>query len=309
MRNSLLIIVFVSLLSLSGVAQYNLDYGFSVGASNYLGELGGGEGEGRGFVSDMEMGFTRWTAGAFIRYKISPKVAIKGSLNYIRLSGDDVKSTNPARTARNLNFKNDMFEFLAAGEYYVYRANDVGGTGRYNTDFNLYLFGGVGLFYSNPKGQSTNGEWVSLKPLATEGASYSSVNLAVPLGIGFYYTLQRKYRLGLEIGWRTTFTDYIDDISTVYANDEDGISNKTSQAVLDDVNAQNGFVEGDEGYLSKAFFSEGNRRGNPDNNDSYMTATVNFSWAIRGKSKFYKSRHSWVLGKKKRRRRKSRAKF
>jgi hypothetical protein len=40
-----------------------------------------------------------------------------------------------------------------------------------------------------------------------------------------------------------------------------------------------------------------------------MTATVNFSWAIRGRSKFYKSKHSWVLGKKKRRRRKSRAKF
>jgi hypothetical protein len=309
MRKSLLIIVFTSLLSISGFGQYNLDYGFSVGASNYLGELGGGEGVGRGFISDMEMGFTRWTIGGFVRYKLSPKFAIKGSLNYIRLSGDDVKSTNPARTARNLNFKNDMFEFLGTGEFYIYRANDVGGTGRYNTDFNLYLFGGAGVFFSSPKGQSTTGEWVSLKPLATEGASYSSINLAIPMGIGFYYTLQRKYRIGLEIGWRTTFTDYIDDISDVYANDEDGISNKTSQGLIDQINKESGSELGDPTYISKNSFIAGKKRGNPDNNDSYMTATVNFSWAIRGKSKFYKSRHSWVLGKKKRRRRKSRAKF
>tara|TARA_B100000809_G_scaffold225968_1_gene237276 strand:+ start:3580 stop:4431 length:852 start_codon:yes stop_codon:yes gene_type:complete len=283
-----------------------LDYGFSVGGSNYLGEVGGGEGVGRGFVSDMELGFTKWTIGGFVRYKLSQKFAIKGSLNYIRLAGDDLKSDNPGRTARNLNFKNDMFEFLGTGEFYVYQVNDVGGTGRYNTDFNLYIFGGAGVFYSSPKGQRTDGEWVSLRPLKTEGVSYSSINLAIPLGVGFYYTLQRKYRLGLEIGWRTTFTDYIDDISTNYINDPDGISNKTNQELLDEINST---IAEEDGNVSLRNFTVGSKRGNPDNNDSYMTATVNFSWAIRGKSKFYKSRNSWVLGKKKRRRRKSRAKF
>jgi hypothetical protein len=306
MRKSLLTIVFISLVSLSSFGQYNLDYGFSVGGSNYLGELGGGEGVGRGFVSDMELGFTRWTLGGFVRYKLSQKFAIKGSLNYIRLTGDDVKSSNPGRTARNLNFKNDMFEFLGTGEFYVYQVNDVGGTGRYNTDFNLYIFGGAGVFYSSPKGQNTSGEWVSLRPLETEGVSYSSINLAIPLGIGFYYTLQKKYRLGLEIGWRTTFTDYIDDISTNYVNDPDGISNKTSQELLDEINST---TAPEDGTIGLRHFTVGSKRGNPDNNDSYMTATVNFSWAIRGKSKFYKSRNSWVLGKKKKRRRKSRAKF
>ena len=306
MRKSLLTLVFAVIVSLSGYSQYNVDYGFSVGASNYLGEFGGGEGDGRAFVSDLEFGFTRWTVGGFFRYKLSPNIAVKASLNYIRLSGDDTKSDNYTRRARNLNFKNDIYEFLVTGEFYIYRANDVGGSGRYNTDFNLYLFGGAGVFYSNPKGQNVSGEWLALKPLSTEGASYSSINLAVPLGIGFYYTLQRKYRLGLEIGWRTTFTDYIDDASDRYANDEDGISNKTNQGLLTEINA--GRTE-DQLFLTQDLYSTGSVRGNPDNNDAYMTATVNFSWAIRGKSRFYKSRHSWVLGKKKRRRRKSRAKF
>ena len=35
---------------------------------------------------------------------------------------------------------------------------------------------------------------------------------------------------------------------------------------MDDVNAQNGLVAGDDGHLTKDFFSAGNRRGNPDNN-------------------------------------------
>lgn len=311
MRKILLITAISLVTSLAANAQYYTDYGFSVGATSYLGEFGGGEGTRRDFVADMKLDFTRWTVGGFYRHKISNSIALKGSLNYIRLSGDDSKTGNPARRSRNLNFKNDMFELQVTGELYIYKVNDVGGTGRYGTDFNLYLFGGVAAFYSNPKGQSDAGEWVALRDLQTEGVSYSAFNFAIPLGVGFYYTLNRKYRLGLELGWRTTFTDYIDDASTRYANGYDGISNKTTQALIDEINAENGFQPGEEGYIGSAadYFSVGNKRGDPTHNDSYMTATVNFSWAIRGRSKFYKAKHSWVLGKKGRKRRKSRAKF
>jgi hypothetical protein len=307
MRKLLLTLVFALIISLSGHSQYYVDYGFSVGASSFLGELGGGDGDRRDFVMDMEWSLTRWTVGGFYRYRVSPKIGVKASLNYIRLSGDDKKAGNPTRRARNLNFKNDMFELLLNGEFYLYKVNDVGKTGRYSTDFNLYLYGGVGLFYSNPKGQDASGEWQSLKPLATEGVSYSSFNFAIPLGLGFYYTIDRKYRLGMELGWRTTFTDYIDDASTVYANGPGGVGNNTDQALLNEINAENPDFEG--GPLELDYYEAGDKRGDPTHNDSYMTATVNFSWAIRGRSKFYKAKHSWVLGRKKRRRRKSRAKF
>jgi hypothetical protein len=306
MRKILLTLVFALIVSFSGYSQYYVDYGISAGASSFLGELGGGDGDRRDFVMDMEWNQTRWTVGGFYRYRVSQKIGVKASLNYIRLSGDDKKAGNPSRRARNLNFKNDMFELLVNGEFYIYKVNDVGKTGRYSTDFNLYAFGGVGLFYSNPKGQTTGGEWVSLKPLATEGVSYSSFNFAIPLGLGFYYTIDRKYRLGMELGWRTTFTDYIDDASTVYANGPGGAGNNTDQALIDQVNAENP----DHEQSPKLYnYQAGSKRGDPSHNDSYMTATINFSWAIRGRSKFYKAKHSWVLGRKKRRRRKSRAKF
>ena len=303
MQKLLLSFITLFTLTFSAYSQYRIDYGFSLGASNYLGEMGGGIKERRGGVADMKLNYTRWTVGGFYRYRFSNRFAIKGSLNYIRLSGDDSKTLNPPRRARNLNFKNDMLELDAHLELYVYKVNDVGGTGRYTSDFNLYVFGGVGAFYSNPKGEDVDGTWVSLRPLQTEGVSYSPINLSIPVGLGFYYTIQRKYRLGMEIGWRTTFTDYIDDVSTTYANDYDGISNKTTQALIDEINVEN------DTKIMMTNFDKGSKRGDPEHNDSYATITASFSWAIRGKSNFYKSKNSWVLGKNKRKRRKSRAKF
>ena len=305
MHKLLIAFVFTLITSVSGYSQYYVDYGISAGASNYLGEFGGGEGEGRGFVADMEFSFTRWTLGGFYRYRLSPRIALKGSLNYIRLSGDDVKSDNPGRRGRNLNFKNDMYELLVNGEYYIYKVNDVGGTGRYRADFNLYLFTGIGAFYSNPKGENASGDWVSLRGLNSEGQSYSAINLAIPLGLGFYYTIDRKYRVGMEIGWRTTFTDYIDDASTVYANNPDGITNKSDQATLDQINAE--VYPGEPGLLPTNY-DIGSKRGDPNQKDSYFTMTINFSWAIRGRSKFYKAKYSWIHGNKRRSRR-SRPKF
>lgn len=306
-----LVTVFLSILTyFSAYSQYYVDYGFSVGASNYLGEMGGGIGERRGGLADMKLNYTRWNLGGFYRYRISNRFGVKGTLNYVRLSGNDSETLNPNRRGRNLNFKNDMIEAAGHLELYLYKVNDVGGTGRYSSDFNLYLFGGVGAFYSNPKGE-LNGEWYALQPLQTEGVSYSKFNFAIPAGIGFYYTINRKYRLGLEASWRTTFTDYIDDVSDKYVLHTDPLTaklaNKTNQELITEIHLDNPDLN--NGSPQVTTYQPGRKRGDPEHNDSYATVTVNFSWAIRGRSKFYRAKNSWVLGKKKRKRRKSRAKF
>jgi hypothetical protein len=296
--------------SLGGYGQYYVDYGISAGVSNYLGEIGGGQGNRRDGFVDMKLNYSRWTLGGFYRYRISNKFGVKGSLNYIRLSGDDAKTENPGRRGRNLNFKNDMFEALVNGELYIYKVNDVGRTGRYSTDFNLYFLAGVGLFYSNPKGQLPDGSWVALQPLQTEGVAYKKLNFTIPLGIGFYYTIDRKYRLGMELSWRTTFTDYIDDVSSTYVYHADPLTAALADKSNPSLSAQIREENPDAELLPYAStYQPGKKRGDPEHDDAYATATINFSWAIRGRSKFYRAKHSWVLGKKKRRRRKSRAKF
>jgi hypothetical protein len=82
------------------------------------------------------------------------------------------------------------------------------------------------------------GEWVSLRELGTEGqffsqevrdqyqdlyskelpTPYSRIQIVIPVGIGARYKLTNNLDLALEIGYRHTFTDYLDDVSGEYVD-------------------------------------------------------------------------------------------
>src|ERR1700739_55992 len=119
------VLFFVLFLSVAMTAQYRWDYGFDLGASNYLGDIGGKEKTRRNFVADMKMAETRWAMGGFARYKINPTISVKAELSYLRIQGNDDLSTNPARHARNLNFRNDIFEFSVTPQIKIYENNDL----------------------------------------------------------------------------------------------------------------------------------------------------------------------------------------
>ena len=303
MKN-IFILTFILGFSLISKAQWRLDYGLSVGVSNYLGDIGGKEKTRRDFVADMKMAKTRWNFGGFVRYKIKPKLSLKLALDYLRIEGDDKLSSNPARNARNLNFRNDMFDLGLTGEYFFYENNDLGNTYRFKNGFRAYIFAGVGAYYSNPKA-NYKGEWVPLRPLKTEGVSYSPIGLNIPVGLGFYFTFSKKHRIGFEYNYRTTFTDYLDDISGTYAStsgmapDAAALSNRTGElgASVDPNFAKN--------------FVPGSKRGDKTHKDSYMTMSLSYSYVIRGKSSFYRGHYGGFFGKKRGhgKSRKIRAKF
>ncbi|MDX9749663.1 MAG: DUF6089 family protein [Flavobacteriales bacterium] len=285
-------------------AQYLWDVGAHVGAANYLGEMGGKEQTRRDFVWDMKLGQTRWAIGGFARRKMSRLISVNAGLMYMRLQGADANSTNPARVARNLNFRNDMFELYLRPEVTIYQDNDLGGRGRYRSDFRLFAYAGVAAFYSNPKGRINNeGAFHNLRPMNTELVDYGAINFAIPAGLGFHITKKRRHRFGWDFGWRTTFTDYIDDVSTVYADPAmlpDGsapFANQTSHAVALDPSLPH-----------PNNYTTGAKRGDPTHNDSYLTMTLTYSYVLRGQSNFYRQRYSWIRGAKKVGR-KSRAKF
>ena len=164
-------------------SQWLWDFGFNLGVSNYLGDIGGKEKTRRDFVSDMKLAKTRWNVGGFARYKWRPRISLKLALDYLRLEGDDKLSTNPGRRARNLNFRNDMFDLGLTAEWFFYENNDLGNTYRYRNGFRSYVFFGVGGFYSNPKGYS-NGSWIKLRALQTENVAYKAIGLNIPVGVG-----------------------------------------------------------------------------------------------------------------------------
>jgi hypothetical protein len=267
-------------------AQYFWDAGISAGVSNYLGEMGGNELPRRDFVSDMKLPQTRTYADGFVRYKISPVFSVKANLGWARIQGDDKLSTNPGRNGRNLSFRNDVIESTAQLQYFFYDIYDLGHTYRYANSFRAYIGIGAGAAYHNPKTMH-NGEWVKLRPLMTEGYRYTTVTAVIPASAGFYFTFKKKYRLGWDLTWRTTFTDYLDDVSTVYADPAKLPSALSAELAnrTDELPVSAGFAEN---------YTPGNKRGDPSHKDSYLSTSVDFSYVFRGQSSTTRAQHTWI---------------
>jgi len=316
-RLTLCLFTAILLLTSDAFAQYRWDFGVGLGASNYLGEIGGQEQTRRDFVYDMKLNRTQYVVGAFARYKLSPQLAANIGFNYGRIRANDNNSTNPARVARNLSFRNDIFEFSFRGEFTLFYDNDAGGRGFYNPDFRVYGFLGAAAFNHNPQTryygelEEFNDVMVDLRPLQTEGVEYSNWEFAVPAGIGLFFTFNKNHRIGWELGYRFTFTDYLDDVSTQYAQHPDGslvsgLANRTSPQALN--RAEQLAVSQGVDIPNRGSFAPGQKRGDPTNNDGYLFTQFTYSYVIGGKSNFARRKYSYLKGKK-RVRRKTRAKF
>lgn len=294
-------------------AQYLWDFGGGVGAANYLGEMGGKELTRRDFVSDMKLNQTRAYGNAFARYKINQFFSVKGGLSYSALRGADSLSTNPGRVGRNLSFKNNVFEASAVCQFFFYEVNDLGHTYRYKDNFRAYVGAGIGGFYHNPKAYY-QGTWYALRPMMTEGYQYKKVVFEVPASAGFYFTINKRQRIGWDLTWRTTFTDYIDDVHGVYVEPSQMGSDPLAPILANrhgELNAagQALMQPGQSGSYGWRADGQVNKRGDADHRDSWITTSVEYSYVIRGKSSIYRSKYGSIFKGKKYKRRKVRAKF
>lgn len=275
---------------------YKFEYGIATGVSNYLGEIGGREKAGRPFILDLKLAKTRWNETVYMRYRFHPKLAVKFAFHYLRIEGEDRLSVNPGRKYRNLSFRNDIYDFETTLQWMFFDPKKPTGVyARTNIYFSAYLFAGFGGFHHNPK-TKYQGSWVALQPIKTEGVTYSKWGYCVPLGAGFYVTLnkrRRSHRIGLEVNWRFTNTDYLDDISTVYKNPSE-LPSATAVALSNrnpELTKQPEKISGNYGWQGTDI--DGNPvnkapRGNPNNKDSYISLNISYGIAI--KSRFTKSK-------------------
>jgi hypothetical protein len=284
-------------------AKVRKEYILGIGACNFLGELGGANQIGTNFVKDLEFSATRPSLALGMRYKFKSRWGVKGGFYYQLLSGSDKLTQEPYRNNRNLSFRSNVFELSAQAEFYftkeqsghLYKIKNAKGMKNY--DMQAYLFVGIGGFYYNPQARY-EGRWVNLQPLGTEGQGltggpkkYSRVSLCIPYGIGGKYALNKDWAIGLEVGIRKTFTDYIDDVSGVYYDNSVILSERgETAAFLADPSLQNypEALGGDAtGYNQTA---AGEQRGDSKDKDAYMflNITVNYKmpYKRRTRSKF-----------------------
>ena len=294
-------IIFVFITFFATAQNYSWEVGGGFGTSNYFGDIGGLEYNGKKGPADIMLKTTRFNMGMFARRSINYRFFANFHLSYIYITGDDNLSPNTGRFTRNLNFHNHLVEGLGMIEFHPLIINDLGGKRRYTADLHLYVSTGFGLVYNDPM---ANGSNTKLRPLATEGPSniYSPIQAVLPLATGVFVSFKGRYsgyrvhRVGISINYRFTFTDYLDDVSSVYP--ELSVFNG-DQAAID------ASYRGIQEDPSNPIYPEGGTRGNPNSNDGYLTTMIYYSKRIRSGRKNHKlPRRQEFYGKTKRSRRK-----
>ncbi len=184
-----------------------------------LGAFGGGA----GYMGDLNqtkpLKISGLSVGGFVKVNFDPYWALGLHYGYGKIKADDLKSSNAQFRDRGLNFNSALneaslqvdFNFL---EYFA-------GGGR--KTFTPYIFTGIGGVFFNPKARYPNDvvlgdEEYKLRFYKTEGQAdlYRNYALTVPYGIGMKFRVKENWGLFTQIGYRTAYTDYLDDVSGNY---------------------------------------------------------------------------------------------
>jgi hypothetical protein len=247
-------------------AQY-WEVGAFLGSSNYSGDLS---------ESIVTLKETQFAAGAIIRYNFNQWITLKANIYHGTVSGDDNNSDNFERYHRNLHFKSSVMDISIQPELNLFGYQ----SGHFTYTSSPYLFIGLSLFRFNPKAEY-NGEWVALQPLGTEGQGttkyndrekYSLTQISIPIGFGWKQALNRNWNVGIEMGARSTFTDYIDDVSSTYV--ERDVLTSAHGAISYYLSNRTGEIGERKEYGSETL------RGDPTNNDWYYFFGVFITYSI-----------------------------
>ena len=201
---------------------------------------------------------------------VNQRVSIRGEVTWYQLSGSDSKADND-RIQRNLSFRSNNYEINVSG---IYSLTPQGKRFYQRPGANIYLFGGIGVTYINPKALY-QGEWVALQPLMTEGKSYSSFQPVIPFGVGIRIKRGPFFNICIEGGYRKTFTDYLDDVSILRYPDPASLSSDLSRALSD---RRGEYFSS----LGKPFTAQPNvgKRGNPASEDGYFLLNVKLEYYL-----------------------------
>lgn len=213
------IIMVLCCMPLATFAQ-NFHLSARVGIANYQGDLQ---------AKNITFKQAKFLGSLGAQYDLSEHVTARTYLTLTSLAADDKKGTATMK-ARNLNFQTRLFEWELGAQYNILSLN--------NSWWTPYVFAGVGLYHFNPFTKTADGAKTHLKPLSTEGQGviagkneYKLTQFNIPLGIGAIYAISEDVRVGVELGYRKCFTDYIDDVSTQYADQNALLAAKGQTAV------------------------------------------------------------------------------
>ena len=294
-----------------GKARIYNAVGFSLNALNYYGDLSPSPNK-----ISTDISFTRPGFALSYARRMGPRLTIQAQFMFGTISGSDSESADkndPSngifRYKRNLSFRNQIKELTVVAVIDLFENQS---TYMSRVKWTPYVYLGLAGFLHNPQAKapatdlqgkplSEAGSWVDLRPLGTEGQNialnstdvnfgntpYSLLQVAVPFGLGARFRVSEVLDLSFDIGFRYTFTDYLDDVSKNYVDISKlsplaaAMSYRTNE--LYNGNPPNPQPSGIPGVSVEAGYGseyKTNMRGGQKQNDVYMVTSIKLSYII-----------------------------
>lgn len=244
---SVLIFFLILILPFKKLSAQGYEVEINTGISSYFGDL-------HPFKHATFQHARAYFTGS-IKYGFNANLYMRTSITIASVHGED---NSIFANNQNLNFSSNIQEINTGLEYRL--------IGLEKVKVIPYVFACIGVFHFDPT-TIYHGEIVHLQPLGTEGQGlpqyplkkmYSLVQICIPFGGGFKMKINEDINIGIEFGVRRLFTDYLDDVSGTFADQEILLAGRGKTVV-------NLAYRG----TKNPYPSAGDPRGDPDANDWY----------------------------------------
>ena len=265
MNRKIRILLMLSCLAvfLQANAQFNdpktLEVGPHVGVSYYMGDIN----------PIYPFAQSQLQYGGVVRFNYDNRWTFRFDYSHATVTAsDDVIKWRPER---GLNFTSVINDFSLVAEFNFIEYY----TGNPKKNVSPYIFGGVSVFHYTAYAD-VGDLLVDLSDYATEGpvnpnekwykkmfGKTSPIGVSLPFGVGVKMSLSRHMAATVEWRMQKTFTDYLDDVATVYPDSD-------HHAIY----SPNGYDLTDPTHQYEA----GQQRGNSSFNDWFGMARVSLTW-------------------------------
>ena len=211
--------LFVALLTLSLTTQaqdsckvckpYKWEVGLPIGINQYFGDM---------HCSKPYPSENNLMVGVFVRRHLNDYFALRGQVLLGKLAGNDLDRPDGRWDYRRLKFSTPLTELSLLGEFYPLRERRYTCDGTFKKTLTPYLFGGIGVAFTNPTVKAQNAQlqdddprkYVMAQLYDQDLANRKKAALILPFGVGLKYNVAERWTIGAEVGYRYAFSDYLD---------------------------------------------------------------------------------------------------
>ncbi|MCR9066261.1 MAG: DUF6089 family protein [Cytophagales bacterium] len=191
---------------------YPWEIGVPLGITQYFGDV---------HCSMPYAAGNRIVSGLFARRHLSDYFALRPQVLVGGLAGDDFSAPDGYWDYRGFKFKTPLVEASLLGEIYPFKERNFTCDGLIRKNLAPYLFGGIGVTYTNPTVEVQPGTAFPPLPrdIQADADNLKKWAAVIPFGLGVKWNLAERFALGVEGGYRYSLSDYLDGISMA-ANDQ-----------------------------------------------------------------------------------------